>query len=128
MNPFTDSLLRQLDDPALDEYVSYWDRVEALVIRIYKGKRASSGDAAEWNHVRAWLLEHHPAWSAPLQAYWPQTQIGSEPTLDDPFDALLACEEAAGFVGDWQAMQTLPAVREALNLWLSALIDQRARP
>lgn len=123
MNPFTDSLLKKLNDPALFEYISYWDRAEALVIRVYKGQTASAADTWKWQALRGWLLVHHLEHAAALAAYWPGTRIGLEPTQADPFDWLLACTDAADFVDNWRAMQTLPAIREALNLWLADLLE-----
>jgi hypothetical protein len=124
MNPFTDSLLQKLNNPALSEYVSYWDRAEALVIRVYKDKAATDEDAREWRALRGWLLAHHPEHAPALAACWPRTRIGPEPTTEDPFDWLLSYRDAMDFVGEWHAMQTLPAIREALNLWLVDLIER----
>jgi hypothetical protein len=42
---------------------------------------------------------------------------------EDPFARLLAAGAARDFAGNWAAMQTLPAAREALNRWLMDLID-----
>jgi hypothetical protein len=42
-------------------------------------------------------------------------------TEQDPFLRLLAAEQASDFVGDWEAMQYLPAAREALNLYIQAV-------
>lgn len=125
MNPFTNALLDALDDPAVSEHVSYWDRAEALIIRVYKTRQASGADGDEWQAVRAWLFQQHSAWSDALGEYWPRTRIGLEATQVDPFDWLLTYREASDFIGDWRAMQTLPAMREAINRWLVDLIEAR---
>lgn len=40
MNPFTQSLLKQISDSKLASFVTYWDALEALVVRVYKSNAA----------------------------------------------------------------------------------------
>jgi hypothetical protein len=42
----------------------------------------------------------------------------------DPFLAILAAKDASDFAGDWGALQTLPAAREALNKLLLSIIGR----
>ena len=118
MNPFTQSLLKQISDKKLVSFVTHWDALEALVVRVYKGNAATPQDAAEHARLRQVLLHDYPAWQAALSAYWPQTRAAGRPTQADPFAFLLAIPHASDFVDHWTAMQTLPAAREALNRML----------
>jgi len=123
MNPFTDTLVAQIDDAEAAAFVSYWDRLEALVIRVYKGKEATAEDAEEWAAIRQWLETHYPHWREALHPFWQDATIGGKPATSDPFEFLLNVQKAAEFLENWPAMQTLPAARQAINGWLIALIS-----
>lgn len=121
MNPFTQSLLRHLQDRELAEFATSWDSLEGLVIRVFKDKAALEEDQAEFQRIRAWLLEHYPRWQVALQPYWQATRVAGEFAREDPFAFLLSVTEAAAFVNHKRALVTLPAAREALNQFL---VDQ----
>lgn len=118
MNPFTQSLTRALADPALDVFVAGWDGLEALVVRVYRAGAATPADEAAWADLRPALAAAYPAWAQSLASHWPLTRAGGQPVTADPFARLMAFARAAEIVGDWAAMQTLPAAREALNRML----------
>lgn len=118
MNPYTRALLKGVQDRAVIEFVSYWDRLEALVIEVFRARQAPPEVQAEHRELRAWLSRAYPDWQPRLSPYWPNTRIGREPATYDPFAALLSVEAAEGFVKNWRMMQTLPAAREALNQYL----------
>ncbi len=118
MNPFTQSLLKQVGDRKLAEFVSRWDALEALVVRVYKGNAAMAQDEREYAGLRAQLVRDYPCWRATLGRYWPQTRVAGEPTKDDPFTRLLSHTRASGFLDNWPAMQILPATRESINMLL----------
>ena len=126
MNPFTQSLTRALADPALDAFVARWDALEALVVRVYRGGAAGLADEAEWVTLRPALAAAYPAWSPALAPHWPLTRAGGQPVTADPFVRLMSFARAADIVGDWAAMQALPAAREALNRML--VVRLQARP
>lgn len=124
-NPYTAHLLAQLppgrgDDAGLAAFVADWDRLETFVIRVFRAGAAGAEDAAEWASLRASLAAPLDAFTADLAAHWPLTRVAGQPCAADPFRALLETPAAGSFVGDWAAMQTLPAAREALNRWLVA--------
>lgn len=125
MNPFTQSLLQRITNPALVEFVTRWDELEFLVIRVFKGSAASGSDEQKYCELRAWLEQAYPLWERDLEPYWRAAKIGGEPAAGDPFRVLLQVQEAADIVGNWRAMQTLPAAREALNHFL---LDQIQAP
>ena len=122
-NPVTRSLIQQLDDPQLAEFVACWDALEALVIRIFQSQDVTAEDEAEYGQVRDWLGQAYPQWQEALRAYWLLTRIAGEPATKDPFVRLMAAKAAREFIGNWTAMQTLPAAREALNQFLLELLD-----
>ena len=115
MNPFTRFLSRHLQDASLTDFIAYWDRLERLVVTVYKRQHALPADEVEWAAVRPWLQAHYPRWQPALAALWPQTIVGGQLAAVDPLAALLTPATAAVFVQNWSAMQTLPAARESLN-------------
>jgi len=123
MNPVTQSLLKQVQDEPLAAFIQGWDALEALVIRVYKGKSAGEADREEHDTLRAALLQSYSRWQPVLDPHWRQARLAGELAREDPFRFLLQVEEAAGFVGNWTAMQSLPAAREALNSYLLERIE-----
>lgn len=125
MNPFTRFLLGKGrgDDKALQEFVERWDALEMLVIRVFRSKGAAPEDETEYQPLRDWLQANYPEWQARWRTYWPETLAGGLPAKQDPFLRLLSAEKAADFVGDWEAMQYLPAARETLNRYIQEMKD-----
>jgi hypothetical protein len=115
MNPFTRFLRQWNKDKDLDQLIEHCDALEALVIRVYKGGEATAADEAEYHALRRWLLANYPDWQAELQPLWRRAKVAGAAATRDPFLRLIEAESASEFVGDWEAMQHLPAVREALN-------------
>lgn len=114
-NPFTRFLSRQVQDRRLLQFVAWWDRLEALVIAVYRANQAGEADEREWAEIRAALVSLYPGMAGVLQPFWQQAQVSGQPADQDPFAHLLTAPQAAAFVGNWDAMQRLPAAREALN-------------
>lgn len=131
-NPFTAELLarlaerRAVDAAALAPFVAAWDRLEALVIDVYRAGRAGRADEAAWAALRPSLAAAYDGIAAPLAAHWPRVRAGGRPCATDPFRTLLETPSAAAFVGNRAAMQTLPAAREALNRLLVARAEDDA--
>lgn len=120
MNPFTRGILKRLQNQEVQEFVKHWDALEALVIRVFKGKLATEQDETEYSGLRLWLLKEYPRWQAGLEPHWRQVMVAGEPAHEDPFALLLAVPQASGFLKNWAAMQNLPGAREALNSYLIA--------
>lgn len=120
MNLFTRYLARNNRNDDLEALIAHWDRIEALTIAVFKGKRAAPEDEAEYAALRGWLLAHYPTWEADLAPHWRATLAAGQPTAVDPFRRSVQAATAAGLVGDWGAMQHLAAAREALNRLLLA--------
>ncbi|MGF1504654.1 MAG: hypothetical protein GYB64_15655 [Chloroflexi bacterium] len=118
MNPITQKILVDLDDPTLTEFVGGWGALEQLVIIVYRGSKARRTLVRKHRQIRRQLQEQYPDYAEVLAPYWAQATIGGEPASEDPFEALLAVENARGFIDNWAIMQTLPAVRQAINEWL----------
>ncbi len=115
MNPFSRFLAGATPDPALREFVVAWDELEALVIAVYRQGSAGAWEERRWRRMRPRVAEAYQFWAESLATFWPNARVAGEPAREDPFTALLAVARAADFAGNWQAMQTLPAAREALN-------------
>lgn len=118
-NPFTRSitalLRRRTGAQTLVEFVKYWDALESLVIRVYRGKSAQAGDQTEHARLSTWLRENYPNVQVVLEPRWRRSRVGTEAPTQDPFTALLAIDSAEAFIDNWEAMRQLPAAREALN-------------
>lgn len=123
MNPFTRYLLGggRKEDKALQTFVERWDALEGLVIRVFRNKMAETADETEYQQLRPWLLANYPLWEDKWRPYWQETLVGRLPCESDPFQRLLTAEKAADFIGDWEAMQHLPAAREAINRYIQLI-------
>lgn len=104
---------------AADAFIADWDRLERLVIDVYRRGETDGQDEAEWQWLRGALAGRHEA--AALAPHWRGVLAGGEALAADPFLALLSLSRAADLVDNRRAMQLLPAAREALNRWLLAL-------
>jgi hypothetical protein len=124
LNPVTRSLAARLNDPQVTDFVVYWDALESLVIRVYRTGQATPEDEAEYQHVQSWMRQAYPQWQDGLRPHWTQAKVAGEIIREDPFLRLMSADAAGDFVGNWEAVQTLPAAREALNGLLIALINE----
>ena len=118
MNPFTKFLGQWSADDDFGAFVAHWDRLEGVVVGVYRGKMDEATAEQEYAAVWPWLRARYPAWQPALRPYWQATRAAGEPTQTDPFSLLLDRPAVAAIRGDWQAMQHLPAAREAINLYL----------
>ena len=99
-----------------DAFIADWDRLERLVIDVYRRGESDGQDEAEWQWLRQALAERHAA--AALAPHWPGVLAGGAALAADPFETLTALPRAADLIDNRRAMQLLPAAREALNRWL----------
>lgn len=123
MNPFTRSLLDELDDPGFRAWAELWDQLEMLVVEIYRSKHVGAEEERAYLDLKADLEVSYPEWQDALAPYWAGLKAGGEPVEQDPFVALFEVEAAGDFLNDWQLMQTLPAAREALNAYLLVRLE-----
>ncbi|MCA9971558.1 MAG: hypothetical protein KC425_15145 [Anaerolineales bacterium] len=114
-NPFTRFLSQWSTDGRLQAFVAHWDRLERVMVQVYREQRTPADARAEFEAVWPWLRRAYEGWEGELRPFWQQTRAGGAPTQTDPFRLLLAIERPAAILGDWRAMQHLPAAREALN-------------
>jgi hypothetical protein len=96
--------------------------MESMVIRIYRAGAAAPEDETEYYALQQVLKRHLGVWGAALETTWPGTTVAGQrdrpvgrPAERNPFEEILERPTAAAFAGDWGAMQTLPAARQALN-------------
>jgi len=120
-NPFTRFLSQWSSDGDFAPFVAYWDRLERVVVGVYRGKLDEDEAAAEFRAVWPWLRQAYPRWQDTLRPHWQATRAAGAPAQLDPFALLLAIATPAGIPGDWRAMQHLPAAREAINRYLVEL-------
>ncbi|MCL4256927.1 MAG: hypothetical protein KJZ53_00200 [Anaerolineales bacterium] len=125
MNPVTQSLLKQLNDPQLTAFAIDWDAVTELVIEIYQQKSLTVEQQARFFEAQERLQTAYPALAPELEPFWRTARIKGELVVGDPFLAVLSKPSAKEFVENWDAMRTLPAAREALNMLLMARIEQQ---
>lgn len=122
-NPFS-RFLRAQDNrprPDVDAFVAAWDRLETLVIAVYRVGAADAADEAGFAALRAELEGRYAAHAADLAPHWPLVR-GAEGV--DPFRLLLDVPRAETFAANRAALRALPAAREALNRWLVALAGE----
>ena len=115
MNPFTRFLSQWSKNRPLAEFITYWDRLEQLVVLVHREKMTLAEAKPAYAEVWPWLRRQYSQWQEPLRPYWQQTKAAGEPTQTDPFALLLALDAPEAILGNWHAMQHLPAAREALN-------------
>lgn len=118
MNPFTRFLNQWSKNRSLSEFISYWDRLERLVVWVHREKMTMAEAEPEFSEVWPWLRQQYAHWEEAVRPYWQQTKAAGECTQTDPFQLLLDLETPSAILGNWRAMQHLPAAREALNLFL----------
>jgi hypothetical protein len=118
MNPFTRFLKQWSNNRSLSEFISYWDRLEQLVVQVYRKKMSLAQAVPEFTEVWSWLRQQYRDWEVALRPYWQQTKAAGEFTQTDPFQLLLSLETPDTILGNWRIMQHLPAAREALNIFL----------
>ncbi|MCB8944939.1 MAG: hypothetical protein H6658_14410 [Ardenticatenaceae bacterium] len=118
MNPFSKFLRQWSHNASLDEFAEYWDRLERVVVRVYRRKVTVAEVQEEFAVVWPWLRVQYGRWEGDLRPFWQQTSAGGQPTQQDPFHLLLAFTQPKDILGDWTAMQHLPAAREALNQFI----------
>lgn len=122
-NPFTFFLRQWNRNPDLDEFVSYWDGLEHVMVGVYRKKMTLTEAEPEFRRVWPWLRREYGAWREILRPYWQQTKAAGVPTQTDPFQLLLAIQTPQEISGDWRAMQHLPAAREALNQYILSQVE-----
>ena len=122
MNPVTQNLLDQLPGNAIAEFVLAWNNLEFHAIQMYRNKFASPQSETEFDDTLSQLATQYPKWQASLETHWQGTTIKGQPLLEDPFQKLIGISPPE-WVDHWEAMQTLPAAREALNNFLVELIE-----
>ncbi|MCW5873653.1 MAG: hypothetical protein KIS88_03295 [Anaerolineales bacterium] len=125
MNPVTQSLLKQLNNPEMDAFAADWDAVTELVIEIYQQKSLTVEQQARFFEAQERLQAAYPPLAAELEPYWRVARIKGELVVGDPFLAVLGKASAKEFVENWDAMRTLPAAREALNMLLMRKIEEQ---
>ena len=118
MNPFSKYLRQWSQNASLDEFVEYWDRLEGVVVGVYRQKVTVAEVQKEFGEVWPWLREQYGRWEERLRPFWQQTLAGGQSTQQDPFQLLLVFNKPEDILGDWTAMQHLPAAREALNQFI----------
>ena len=123
MNPFTRFLRsqRRITPADLEAFIERWDRLESLIINVYRAGVVDAETERVYADLRAWLAEHYRDWAASLAPFWRASREGGAAPASDPFSRLLAPASAAWFIDNRPAMQALPAAREALNRYLLSL-------
>lgn len=118
MNPYTKFLSQWSNDQPFAAFVADWDRLEQLVIGVYRGKVDTTVSQTDFDELWPRLRELYSIWEPVLRSHWQATRAAGEPTRTDPFRLLLAIGSPAAIPGDWRTMQHLPAAREAINRYL----------
>ncbi len=118
MNPVTRAILQGIKDPDLHHLVEDWDRLERMVIEVYKSKQVGEGVEEEHRRIKQQLEQALPRYLPALEPYWRQIRVEGILLDRDPFSFVLSASEPRDWIGNWPVMQHLPAAREALNHYL----------
>ena len=118
MNPFTRFLNQWSGRQNLSDLIEHWDQLEQLAIAVYKRGAADEEALGSYALLKSWLDQHYVDWEAALAPFWADSPVGGSLDHQDPFRYLFQYESAEAFVGNWAALQHLPAAREALNRYL----------
>lgn len=124
MNPVTRGLLQQIGDQKLETFAQEWDALEALIIEINRQKSLSFAQQEEFFDIQARLRESYGPVADELEPFWRIAKINGELLSGDPYCKLIEAKSARDFLGNWPAMQTLSAAREAFNQMLMARIPR----
>jgi hypothetical protein len=127
MNPVTHGLLQQIGDQKLETFAQEWDALEALIIEINRQKSLSFAQQEEFFDIQTRLRESFTTVKSELEPFWRAAKIKGELLTGDPYSKLIEAGSAQEFLGNWPAMQTLPAAREAFNQMLMARIAEKGR-
>lgn len=126
MNPVTNGLLKALGNPQFKTFSEDWDRLESLVVEIYKQKSVSFAQQEEYFELRQRLVGTYAQLSPELARFWPRTKVKGAPVTGDPFLAVIDKLSAKEFLENWDVMKTLPAAREAFNQMLMEKIEAKS--
>lgn len=118
MNPFTRFLKQWSKNRPFAEFVEQWDQLERLVVQVHRQKISVAEAEPVFTEVWPWLRQQYGQWEEVLRPYWQKTKAAGELTQTDPFQLLLNLENPTAILGNWRAMQHLPAARESLNQFL----------
>ncbi|MFN8483874.1 MAG: hypothetical protein U0768_12615 [Anaerolineae bacterium] len=121
MNPYTRFIRAQSETRIptnVRAFVDHWDRLEALVINVYRQNGADEETEGVYADLRAWLQAHYGAIAPLVAPYWRNAREAGALPASDPFERLFAPESAAAFAGTRVYMQALPPAREAINTYL----------
>lgn len=118
MNPFSRYLSQWSTDAGFGAFVEHWDVLERIVIDVYRETMTPEAAVSEYERTWGWLRRQYPLWRNALEPYWRQTRAAGALTAVDPFELMLDIQWTGDILGDWRAMQHLPAAREAINRYL----------
>jgi hypothetical protein len=121
MNPFTRflrSLGPQQGRSDLEEFVVWWDRIEAIVVEANRQRRVGEAEREMYTRARHWFSHHYNPWATRFAPIWPTTLQGGRPAESDPFQRVIQAATADALIGDRGAMQALAAARETLNRYI----------
>lgn len=121
-NPVTQSIVKNIQDARVLQFVMLWDAFEELVIEVFRSKQCSPAQAERYRQVQQELVQIYPQWQSVLAPYWLRSRVKGQEELQDPYLRLLSQPHAADFIGDWPALKHLPPAREALNNYLLSFV------
>jgi hypothetical protein len=121
MNPYTRSLLVNIQYPELERFVGLWDAFESLAIEVYRRGDCTQDDSRDYRRLAADLRSTYPDWEEALAPYWQASRIKGEGEIRNPFTALLEIEECSLWISNQGSLKLLPAAREAINRFLLSL-------
>ena len=86
MNPFTKYLRQWSSERDFNVFVEQWDRLERIVVDIYRAKMDIAAAEPVYAEVWPWLREHYPHWRDALRPYWQATRRPVSQLTMTPFN------------------------------------------
>jgi len=94
MNPVTQALLKQVNDPALQAFVVDWDILNDLVIEIYQQKSLSFDQQELYFEAQRRLRQSYAGLALQPAQFWRKVKIKGEVVTQDPFLVLIGKRSA----------------------------------
>ena len=123
VNPVTASLAARIDDRQLLDLVHLWDRLEAMVIAVYRAGKADRRQRRAHRSLRRLLLAAYEQWEPALTPYRVELEEQGAQRERDPFREILRYRQIEEMIGSQAAIEALPDARQTLNHFLLAQVN-----
>lgn len=111
----------RVDQKEIDLFIANWEMLEELVTDVYSKGQVDPTDRDLFGSLKFALKRYYRLLAEELKPFWRQVKVAGKLLKNDPFAELLDAPGLSAFLTNWEAIQKVPAAREALNLMLVAV-------